>query len=155
MGAIRGPSSQLPDEGRNAAAVRNDGIRWNETGWVGSLPVVEAPPAAGARGGRGAPADGGRGRGGARGGAGANEDAGGFTVQDGFRKTRVAMMIAYAKLDPGFADAQMPASAMAIHDELCLLEGPNATDGVGHCPTMLIARDTATCPRCFRSGATT
>jgi hypothetical protein len=50
--------------------------------------------------------------------------------------TRTKIAIAWAELDAGAA-AGMPAGAVAIHDELCKLEGPKAKDGVGHCPTMM------------------
>jgi hypothetical protein len=39
-------------------------------------------------------------------------------------------------IDTG-AENGMPPSAVAIHDELCKLEGPKAKDGVGHCPAMM------------------
>ena len=54
----------------------------------------------------------------------------------GFQTTRVAMLLARAELDPG-VNGGMQASDIAIHDELCKLEGPKAKDGVGHCPMML------------------
>jgi hypothetical protein len=50
-------------------------------------------------------------------------------------------MIAYADLDPGIADRQMPANVMTAHEALCKLEGPKAKDGVGHCPTLFMAKD--------------
>lgn len=46
------------------------------------------------------------------------------------------MLLARAELDPGVNGAMLP-SDIAIHDELCKLEGPKAKDGVGHCPMML------------------
>ena len=33
-------------------------------------------------------------------------------------------------------NATMPANAVALHDELCKLDGPSAKDGRGHCPEM-------------------
>ena len=50
-------------------------------------------------------------------------------------------MIAYAELDTGITNAEMPANVMTAHDELCRLEGPKAKDGVGHCPTLFMAKD--------------
>lgn len=139
LGAIRGPSSQLPDAGRDAAAVRNAGIQWNGRQWVGTLPEVgDGGGRGGFGGGRGAA---GRGAGGAgarggavgRGGRGATgEGDGGLTVQEGFRTTTVSMMLAWSELDPGVVDAEMPAGAVSIHEELC---------GVGRCPTMFMAKD--------------
>ncbi len=58
----------------------------------------------------------------------------------GFKATPVKIMIAFAELDPGIVDGAMPPSAVALHDALCQVDGPNARDGVGHCPTMLMAR---------------
>jgi hypothetical protein len=52
----------------------------------------------------------------------------------------VKIMIAFAELDPGVMNGAMPANAVAAHDELCKVDGANAKDGVGHCPTMLLAR---------------
>ena len=63
-----------------------------------------------------------------------------FTAEDGFKTTRVAIMIAYAELDNGIANAQMPANVISAHDALCKLEGPKPKDGVGHCPTLFMAK---------------
>ena len=38
-------------------------------------------------------------------------------------------MIAYAELDPGIMNGQMPANTIALHDELCKV-------GKDHCPEM-------------------
>jgi hypothetical protein len=54
----------------------------------------------------------------------------------GFKKTVAKIAIAYAELDPGVMNATMPANAVALHDELCKLDGPSAKDGKGHCPEL-------------------
>ena len=54
----------------------------------------------------------------------------------GFKKTNVKIAIAFAELDPGVLNATMPANVVAVHDELCRIDGPNAKDGKGHCPEM-------------------
>jgi BD-FAE protein len=54
----------------------------------------------------------------------------------GFKKTAAKIAIAYAELDPGVMNATMPANAVALHDELCKLDGPSAKDGRGHCPEL-------------------
>jgi hypothetical protein len=156
-GPIRGPSSTLPDQGAGAAMQRQNlaGVspwRWDGKMWIstGATP----PPAAegggrggagGAGGGRGA-AGGGRGAGGGAAGApGAPQAAGAgttappaFTVLDGFRSSRAAIALAWGELDTDPETANgMPSRSVAIHDELCKLEGPRAKDGVGHCPTMM------------------
>jgi hypothetical protein len=58
----------------------------------------------------------------------------------GFKSTNVAIMLARAQYDPGVNGA-MTASDIALHDELCKLDGPNAKDGVGHCPTMFYVKE--------------
>jgi hypothetical protein len=58
----------------------------------------------------------------------------------GLKKSNVRIMLAYAELDPGIMGAMPPAS-IALHDELCSLDGPRARDGEGHCPAMLFAKD--------------
>ena len=148
---IRGPSSQLADMGKGAAARRaelagSSPWRWTGTEWV-SNGAVSAPVATAAPGGAGGQAGGGRGagaggRGAAVGGAagagapGAAQAAAPNPQILGFQTTRVAMLLARAELDPGVNGAMLP-SDIAIHDELCKLEGPKAKDGVGHCPMML------------------
>ena len=62
--------------------------------------------------------------------------------------TEVAIMIAYAELDPGVVNAQMPGSAMAIYDELC-----GSEDAVGNCPTMLMAMDHSHMSEVFSIGS--
>jgi hypothetical protein len=85
----------------------------------------------------------------------AGGDAPTFTTQDGFRSTRVAIMLAYAELDGGVGeDLQMPAAARAVHDELCKLEGPNHKDGVGHCPTMALFKGESHMSEVFSLGST-
>jgi hypothetical protein len=59
----------------------------------------------------------------------------------GFKASKVKIMLAYAELDPGIVDAKMPTAAIALHDELCKLDGPNAKDGTGHCPTMNVFKE--------------
>ena len=74
----------------------------------------------------------------AAGGAGAAPAAPTFTVQDGFHSTRAAIALAWGELDiDAEAGKGMPSRSVAIHDELCKLDGPKAKDGVGHCPTMM------------------
>jgi hypothetical protein len=183
-GVIRGPSSQLADQGKNAAARRSELAgsspwRWTGTEWV-NTGAVSAPSAAaegGARGGGGpggaAAAAGGQGAGGrggggrgAGGGAGAGAPAGGRGPADGagnaanqpnpqilgFQTTRVAILLARAELDPG-VNGGMQASDIAIHDELCKLEGPKAKDGVGHCPTMLYLKGQSHMSEVFSIGS--
>ncbi len=58
----------------------------------------------------------------------------------GFKATTVKIMLAYAELDPGVMNAEMPANAVKLHDELCAIDGANAKDGVGHCPAMFMAK---------------
>ena len=57
----------------------------------------------------------------------------------GFKQTQVKIMLAWAELDPGVMGA-MPAAAVALHDELCKVGGPNAKDGDGQCPAILFAK---------------
>jgi triacylglycerol lipase len=57
----------------------------------------------------------------------------------GFKKTGVKILLARAEFDPGVS-GDMTAADKALHDELCKLDGANAKDGVGHCPTLLFAR---------------
>jgi hypothetical protein len=54
----------------------------------------------------------------------------------GFKKATAKIVIAFAELDPGVMNATMPANVIALHDELCKLDGPSAKDGKGHCPEM-------------------
>jgi hypothetical protein len=101
------------------------------TGPSGQTP---APP----RGAGGPGAAGGRGAGGGRGGP-PQLDAATQAARSnlpGFKKTTVAIMLARAELDPGVKGG-MVESDIALHDELCKVDGPKAKDGVGHCPAML------------------
>jgi triacylglycerol lipase len=54
----------------------------------------------------------------------------------GFKKSNVKIVLAYAELDPGVMNAQMPANIVALHDEMCKEDGASAKDGAGHCPEM-------------------
>jgi len=156
-GPIRGPSSSLANQGADAAAQRmalagTSPWKWDGKQWISTGAAAPTPPAAGAAGpgggggGRGGgAAGGGGGRGGAPGAApGAPQGTGTapaapvFTVLDGFKSTRAAIALAWGELDiDATAGAGMPTQSVAIHDELCKLEGPKAKDGVGHCPTMM------------------
>jgi hypothetical protein len=154
-GPIRGPSSVLADQGAGAAKARQDLAgsspwRWDGKMWISTGAAASAAPAAGdaARGFGGRGAGGPGGPGGARGGnaggpaggaaAPASQAAPAFTVLDGFRSTRAAIALAWGELDiDAEAGNGMPSRSVAIHDELCKLEGPKAKDGVGHCPTMM------------------
>jgi hypothetical protein len=154
-GPIRGPSSSLANQGADAAAQRMalagsspwrwDGKQWISTGATAPAPAAGAAGAGGggARGGAGGAGGGGRGGAGggnpqAGGGLGAIPAAPAFTVSDGFKSTRAAIALAWGELDiDATAGAGMPTQSVAIHDELCKLEGPKAKDGVGHCPTMM------------------
>lgn len=163
-GPIRGPSSALADMGAGAAKARQDLAGFSPWRWDGKVWIstgAAAPPApaggtvggvvgrGGGAGGPGGPGGAGGGRGGGAGapGGGAPQAAGGaaaapaapaFTVLDGFRSTRAAIALAWGELD---TDAEagngMPSRSVAIHDDLCKLDGPKAKDGVGHCPTMM------------------
>jgi len=154
-GPIRGPSSTLPEQGSAAAKQREDLAgtspwRWDGKTWIST--GATAPAAAAGGGGRGAAAGPGGGRGAAGGGRGAGAGAPGapqaagagaaappaFTMLDGFRSTRAAIALAWGELDiDAEAGSGMPSRSVAIHDELCKLEGPKPKDGVGHCPTMM------------------
>ena len=57
----------------------------------------------------------------------------------GFKKTPVKIMLARAEFDPGVSGDMLP-SDKALHDALCAVDGPNAKDGEGHCPTMLFLK---------------
>jgi len=132
-----------------ASPWRWDGKQWISTGAAAPASAAGAAGAGGAGGGRGGGAGAGPGGGGGRGGAGGGvPQAGGgvgtipppptFTVSDGFKSTRAAIALAWGELDiDATAGAGMPTQSVAIHDELCKLEGPKAKDGVGHCPTMM------------------
>jgi pimeloyl-ACP methyl ester carboxylesterase len=57
----------------------------------------------------------------------------------GFKKTPVKVMLARAELDPGVAGDMLPADK-ALHDAMCAVDGQNAKDGEGHCPSMLFLK---------------
>jgi hypothetical protein len=57
----------------------------------------------------------------------------------GFKATPVKIMLVRAEWDPGVM-GDMAASDKALRDQLCKLDGPNAKDGIGHCPAMLFAK---------------
>lgn len=101
---------------------------------AGPSGAAPAPPRGGApagqRGGRGA------GRGGQQ------LDAATLAARNnlpGFKTSTVKIMLARAELDPGIHGGMAP-SDIALHDELCKLDGPKAKDGVGHCPRMLFMK---------------
>jgi hypothetical protein len=151
-GVIRGPSSALPDQGKGAAARRSELIasspwRWTGTEWVSTGAVAPSSSAAGETG---------AGRGGG-GGRGAGAPGAGQAAQPnpqilGFQTTRASILLARAELDPGVNGAMLP-SDIAIHDELCKLEGPKAKDGVGHCPTMLYLKGQSHMSEVFSIGS--
>jgi pimeloyl-ACP methyl ester carboxylesterase len=57
----------------------------------------------------------------------------------GFKKTPAKIMLARAEFDPGVSGEMLP-SDKALHDAMCAVDGPNAKDGDGHCPSMLFLR---------------
>ena len=57
----------------------------------------------------------------------------------GFKKTPVKIMLARAEFDPGVSGDMLP-SDKALHDAMCAVDGPNAKDGEGHCPSMLFLK---------------
>ena len=97
-------------------------------------------PAAGRGTGAGAPAAGagGRGAGGGRGQLTPEQQAERDNLP-GFKATPVKIMLIRAELDPGVMGDMSPGDK-AAHDALCAVDGANAKDGVGKCPTMLFAR---------------
>jgi Carboxylesterase family len=143
--AGQGPRGGAPGAGANPLA--GAGTTCSETGGAGSTAgaisgpsgtTPAAPRGAGPAGerGRGGPAGDGRGRG-------QQLDAATIAARSnlpGFKSTNVAIMLARAELDPGVS-GNMTAADIALHDELCKVDGPDAKDGVGHCPTMLYLKD--------------
>jgi hypothetical protein len=112
--------------GRGNAVATTCGIAANAADGAISGPSGVTPNPNAARGGRG----------------GQTLDAAAQAERDnlpGFKKTDVKIMLARAELDPGVTGA-MTAADIALHDELCKVDGPAAKDGVGHCPAMLFAR---------------
>jgi len=137
-GGGRGAGGAAPAGGAGANPLAAAGTTCGESGGAGGSAgaitgpsgVTPAPP----RG--GAPAGGGGGRGGQQ------LDAATLAARSnlpGFKSTSVAVMLARAELDPGVSGA-MTASDIALHDELCKLDGPKAKDGSGHCPTMFFVK---------------
>ena len=121
--------------GRGNAAPSTCGVAANSAEGAISGPSGVTPPDPNAAAGR-------RGGGGGGRGAGQPLDAAAQAERDnlpGFKKTDVKIMLARAELDPGVTGA-MTAADIALHDELCKLDGPSAKDGVGHCPAMLFAK---------------
>ena len=57
----------------------------------------------------------------------------------GFKSGTMKILLARAEWDPGVMGA-MVASDLALHEELCKLDGAKAKDGVGHCPTILFMK---------------
>ena len=53
-----------------------------------------------------------------------------------FKKTSVKVLLARAELDPGVM-GKMADSDIALHDEMCAVDGASHKDGAGHCPRML------------------
>jgi triacylglycerol lipase len=116
------------------------GSTCGETGGAGgsagaiSGPSGVTPAPAGAERGRGALPAAGRGQ---------QLDAATLAARSnlpGFKSTNIAIMLARAELDPG-VNGGMTAADIALHDELCKVDGPKAKDGTGHCPTMLYLKE--------------
>jgi hypothetical protein len=127
------PPAGGPPAAGNAPA-STCGVPANSTEGAISGPSGAQPPDPNAIAGR-------RGGGGGRGG-GQPLDAAAQAERDnlpGFKKTDVKLMLARAELDPGVSGA-MTAADIALHDELCKVDGAAAKDGVGHCPAMLFAK---------------
>ncbi len=104
------------------------GAAFSDAGAIAGPGRADAPPAG--RGGGAPPA---RGAGG--GGRGPQIDPATQLARSSlpeFKKTKVAIFLASAELDPGVAGAMSPFN-QALHDELCK-EGPS------HCPTMLFEK---------------
>jgi len=143
--APRGAGPGGPGAGANPLA--GAGTTCGETGGAGSTAgAISGPSGTTPAAPRGAGAAGERGRGGAPGdgrGRGQQLDAATIAARSnlpGFKSTNVAIILARAELDPGVS-GNMTAADTALHDELCKVDGPNAKDGVGHCPTMLYLKD--------------
>jgi triacylglycerol lipase len=131
----RGAPGRGAGGGAAANALGAAGSTCGETGGAGGTGGAVAGPSgttpAAPRG--AAPAGGGRGRGGQQ------LDAATAAARSnlpGFKSTKVTIVLARAELDPGVMGG-MAASDIALHDELCKIDGSKAKDGVGHCPTML------------------
>ena len=97
-------------------------------------PSAQAPAAARGAGPGGAPGAPGAGRG-----RGAPLTPAEVAERDnlpGFKASNVKILLARAELDPGVM-GKMADSDIALHEELCALDGPKAKDGQAHCPVML------------------
>jgi hypothetical protein len=140
--AGRGAAARGGERGAGGGAnpLAGAGTTCGETGGAGSSAgaisgpsgVTPAPPRGGVPG---AGAGGGRG--------GQQLDAATQAARSnlpGFKSTNVAIVLARAELDPGVSGG-MTAADIALHDELCKVDGPKAKDGVEHCPTMLYLKD--------------
>jgi hypothetical protein len=127
--------------GRGAAPGSACGVTAGMTGTDGAISGPSGTVARGAGPGAAAPAGapGGPG-GGGRGPALTPEQQAERDNLPGFKATKTKIMIAYAELDPGIVDAAMPAAAVAVHDELCKVDGSSAKDGAGHCPMMVMLK---------------
>ena len=55
-------------------------------------------------------------------------------------KSEVKIFLASAEFDPGVVNGQPSVFNQALHDELCKLDGPKATDGKGHCPMLVVMK---------------
>jgi len=86
----------------------------------------EAPAPGGQGGGRGPGGPGGPGRGGP---PLTPEQQAERDNLPGFKKSNVKIALAWAELDPGIMNAQMPANTVALHDGMCAV-------GKDHCPAM-------------------
>jgi hypothetical protein len=62
-------------------------------------------------------------------------------------------MLAWAELDNGVMDMQLPANTKLVRDELCKLEGPKAQEGVGHCPTTVVFKGESHMSEVFSIGS--
>jgi Carboxylesterase family len=117
-GAGRGPVDVLAGAGSTCGLP--GGAAFSNAGAISGPSRADAPPA------------GGRGGGGGRG---PQVDPATLLARSSlpeFKKTKVAIMLATAELDPGI-DGKPSAFNQALYDELCK-EGP------GHCPTMLFEK---------------
>jgi triacylglycerol lipase len=129
------PQAQRGGGGNVLAAA---GVACGETGGAGGTSGgISGPSAATPAPARGAaPAGGGGGRG-------PQLDAATIAARSnlpGFKSTTAAILLARAQWDPGVNGA-MTASDIALHDELCKLDGPKAKDGTGHCPAMFYVKE--------------
>jgi BD-FAE len=133
-GGARGGAGANPLAGAGSTCGETGGAGGSAGAITGPSGVTPAPP-------RGAGGGDGRGGGGGRGAQ--PLDAATQAARSnlpGFKATKVAIVLARAELDPGVNGAMTDAD-IALHDELCKVDGSKAKDGVGHCPTMLYLKD--------------